>query len=276
MTRVVVTGGSGFLGRHVCRILASSFEVVPVSRRAVADIETTVVGNYMNAPDGDVLIHLAELNHRGRAEAAGESYRQLALSTLERLVAKPFSHVIYASSGAVYNDTALGPRRTQDPVTATDVYTRTKIDAEQIVVGARGTVLRLGNLFGPRMSPDTVVAVILDQVPGSGPLRVRDDRPVRDYLWVEDAAVGFFKVMTHPAGGVFNLGTGVGTSVRGLAESALRAVGESGRSVEATHPSGRRSTVVLDISKTRSDLDWQPSVTVDEGLRRLIATRTYT
>jgi nucleoside-diphosphate-sugar epimerase len=94
--------------------------------------------------------------------------------------------------------------------------------------------------------------------------------PVRDYLWVDDAAAGLVSLAAARRGGAFNLGTGVGTSVGELAGKALACAGETGRAVEASDAAGQPSYLVLDIADTTAQAGWSPRVALDDGLRRLM------
>jgi UDP-glucose 4-epimerase len=275
--KVVVTGASGFLGRSVFRRLSSTAgTIVPVSRRALPGI--VQVADYADAPEGDVLIHLAEAADRGAAERAGAVYEQEALARLSALLKKRYQHVIYASSAVLYGDQAHTARHPRDEVFVSDAYSRVKHRAELAVLDAAGgIVVRLSNLFGPGMSAENVMSTILEQVTSPGPVRVRDTGPVRDFLWSDDAADALVKMAGRTSTGIFNVGSGVGRSVGDVASLALRMSGQPDRLVVATHPSERNSHLVLDISDTVSTWQWSPATGLEEGMRRLLsATRPAT
>jgi len=272
---VVVTGASGFLGRAVVRHLrATGVTVVPVARRETP--EGVCVQHYSEAPAGDVLVHLAESADRGSAIRMGVAYEREAMTTLDALLAKGYGRVIYASSAALYGDQASDARRPGDEVYDADAYTRVKRHGEAGVLRhARGVAARLTNLYGPGMAAENVMNTILGQIPGSGPLYVRDGSPVRDFLWIDDAA----RLMTLMAGGdasgIFNVGSGKGTSIVDLATLALRIAGEQGRAVLSTRPEERFSRIVLDVSDTVSTWAWAPVTDLGEGLASLMRTARH-
>ena len=266
MTRIVVTGARGFVGASlVQRLRAQGHAVVALSRREGPGLQQ--VDDYAQAPDGDVLVHLAEEADRSRAAALGDAHVDAAAALLRSLVRRA-GHVIYGSSGVVYGDQGEPPFATDRPVEASDPYSASKIRNEGIALDAGATVLRFSNLFGRGMSPNNVLSDIARQLGGSGPLAVRDDTPVRDFLAVDEAAEAIAAAIERRPGGIVNVGSGVGLSVRELAEVALRAAGQSGRDIVATRPAGRRSVNVLDISGTAQVLGWKPQASPRVRLER--------
>lgn len=231
-----------------------------------------MVDQYSKTPGGDVLIHLAETSDRSVANANGDILEVNARQTLEYLLGKQFSRVIYCSSAVLYGDLSVSPHVETDPVYANDVYTRIKLASERMVLECGGSVARLSNLYGPGMARGTVLGTILDQLRQSGPLTVQTTSPVRDFLWIDDAAMALSRLVESRAGGIFNVGSGVGASIAELARTALDESGETGRPVVATQMDARSSFLVLDISKTAAALPWRPEVALREGLQRLINT----
>jgi len=269
MVTVVITGASGFVGRALTAYLTNSgLTAIPVSRHSLPGM--TRVQDYSQAPAGDFLIHLAEEPDRCKVNQLGDSYMLYASSMIKALSSRFHQRIIYASSGVVYGDENEGPCRVGMPVVATDVYSKSKLLNEQIVLDSGGAVVRLSNLFGDGMSTNNVMSDIIRQVPGTGPLRVRDDKPVRDYLHVLDAASAFGLLVKSTCCGIVNVGSGIGTSVRRLAELSLLAVRQDDREIIATEPSSRRSINILDISETTKLLDWSPAVSLKDQLAQLI------
>jgi nucleoside-diphosphate-sugar epimerase len=181
--------------------------------------------------------------------------------------------MIYASSGVVYGDADLGPFRVDSAVVDSDMYSHLKLSNEQVVLDAGGTVARISNLFGRGMAKTNVVSDIIGQIPGIGPMRIRDDRPVRDFLHVSDAAVALGRLIGGAHHGILNVGSGIGTSVRTLAEFALAAAGQGGREIISTAPASGSSTNVLEIAETTRALGWSPSRSLREWIFQLINDR---
>lgn len=266
---VTVTGASGFLGRAVVKELRSSgFGVLPVARSSGGDWNR--IPDYSGSPSADILIHLAEDSDRRRVNDEGEMYEAAANATFKALLAKGYRRVVYASSAAIYGDASQSPRMVSEAVAAADTYARAKLANETLALAHGGSVLRFSNLYGPGMSPANVVSAILRQVPGAGDLVLHDDSPVRDFLWIEDAAAAIAAAVSAGHTGLFNVGTGSGTSIGKLAEIALSLAGEEHREIRVDNPSDRISTLILDIGETTRRIGWRPVTSIGDGMERLI------
>lgn len=269
---VAVTGASGFIGAALVRALRRrGHHVTAVSRTARdgAPEGLVLVQDYRDTPPGALLFHLGESASMGDAEARGDvGVRERA--ELCQVLARRFQRLVYASSGVVYGDADERPRRVTDPVVAKGAYARGKLAAEAEVLARGGLVVRLANVYGPRMAQDTVVADVMRGARDAGPLRVRDTAPVRDFLWLDDCVDGLCALEATGKGGVFNLGSGVGTSIGELAELALALCGGQARGVVASQPSARRSTLVLDIEGTTNACGFRPRVDLRAGLSALL------
>ncbi|MBK7354716.1 MAG: NAD(P)-dependent oxidoreductase [Propionivibrio sp.] len=274
--KVVVTGASGFLAGYVLRALAlrEGVELAAVSRTCIP--QATLVPDYSHSPAGDVLIHLAENCDRAEVEEAGEAYEEGVNATLTALLAKGYSRVVYASSSVLYDGADLSMRSPEAAIRIVDAYTRIKRNSELAVLNSSGGVVgRLSNVYGPGMSEKNVLSTILRQLGNRDALEVMDTEPVRDFLWVEDAAEALVALAlndSRPAeyGSLFNLGSGVGTSIGNLARLALEVVGQSDRIVKARFPSPGPSSLVLDCSKTAAACGWEPRTSLRQGLASLL------
>jgi UDP-glucose 4-epimerase len=275
---LVVTGASGFLGRHVITCATrQGAAVVAVSRRQPhrsSAARSIVVSHYeeLEPPSANaVLIHLAETADVSTAEAAGHRHITQMHSTFARLLDQRWAHVVYASSAFVYGDASEHARRTDEPITPpVSPYALAKLGCEQLAFDAGGSAARLANLYGPGMPTNCAVGEILAQIPRHGPLWVRNDAPVRDFLWVGDAAAALVILAVQHAPGIFNLGTGIGTSVGNLARMALAAAGQNGRAVRAREPAGRCSCRVLDVAHTIAKIGWRAQVSLPHGLSHIL------
>lgn len=270
--KVIVTGASGFLGRAVVKELSrSSMDYIAVSRAHGNGLH--VVSDYSKTPAGDVLIHLAENNNRRQVNQIGKPYQNDIDQNLEDLLNKGFKKVIYASSGLIYGDADPKPHKETDPEEINDMYTATKKMAETRILGhSSGVAVRLSNLYGPGMSPFNVLSDILKQINLNKDLQITSGYPVRDFLWIDDAASALCKLVKHFDHGIINVSSSQGTSISGLAELTLQLTGAIGKQVicAQNNTDYKVSTIILDNTKAMNTLDWAPRVALSEGVSKLL------
>lgn len=277
--KVVITGASGFLGGYVLRLMATQqdIEVIAVTRRKIPS--WCSVADYSQSPTGDVLIHLAEDNDRAQVAKSGQEYEDKVLDTLAELLENGYRRVVYASSSVLYGDADIHAHSPKDPCKSEDAYTRIKRLSELAVLKLPdGIVVRLANIYGPGMSENNVMSAILRQIPGEGALEVMDTNPVRDFIWVEDVAEGIVALALGnlkevDESRIFNLGTGLGTSIGSVAELALEIATQPGRLVKAKHSTGRQSSLILDVSNTTFTCGWKPKTSLRQGLTHMLHIR---
>lgn len=263
--RIVVTGSSGFLAATLLRVLRrSGIEAIGVSRRPSPQ-STIVVTDYSQTPDGDVLVHFAQDNDRRRVNEGGEKLVAEAARELHALLAKRYGRVLYISSAAVYGDFDSRPRTVGDPVYAADAYVRMKLASESAVLASSHSIVaRVANAYGDGMSGGNVISTILRQLPGAGPMTVHDTAPIRDFVWADDVARALALMVRADPSGIFNIGTGVGTSIGDVARLALRLAGRADETVQG--PARGSSCLVLDCSSTCREFGWRPEVDLEQGL----------
>jgi UDP-glucose 4-epimerase len=203
------------------------------------------------------------------ANAGGEELEAAARHTLSALLSKGYCHVVYASSAVLYGDRWTTPRKINDPVTVTDIYTRIKRMSEISVLEHGGSVVRLSNLYGPGMAATNVLSHIFNQLGQDRTITMHTLDPVRDFLWIDDAVNALSILSEQQIAGVFNVGSGQGISIGELVGLAQQAAGTH-QSVSGLHTLDRPSHLVLDITATRQHLGWSPQTLLEVGVRKLM------
>ena len=280
--KIVITGASGFIGGHLIEHLSriANTEIVPLSRRGISKL--VQVSNYADAPDGDVLIHLAEDNNLESVANRGLTYEHEGLSTLRVLLAKKYGRIIYTSSSTLYGDKSVIPHGTEDDIFVNNPYTRIKSLSESAVLeNPNGMVVRLANVYGPLMSTNNVMSQILKQIPQQGDLEVGDVTPIRDFVWVRDVAEGismlaFMDFAEIGKSKMYNLGSGIGTSIGDLVFLTLELAGQPERRVMSKNRTRVMSSIILDCSETTNACGWTPRVSLRQGIASLLATSLKT
>ena len=296
---ILVTGASGFIGRHVAReLLAAGHTLTTLHRgdpltcpapdgraREVPHVRADALSDDVAeaARRADAIVHLAG---RGDVQASFREpldYNRLnALGTLTVLegARETGAHVVLASTQRVYR-TAREPLREDAPLAPTDPYAVSKLAAEQWCrmyseqLGVPTTVVRLFSVYGPgqvAQGTSGVVSIFLDHARRGEPLAIHAAQR-RDLTYVGDVARGIRLVLERPptdprSARVYNLATGVGTSLDELARAVCTVVGSRSAIIPPSAESVEGDRVA-DVTLVRDDLGFEPLVAVEEGLRRV-------
>lgn len=268
MISVAVTGASGMLGSAVCEKLRNiGMNTIPISRTPRSGFHG--VDNYANSPDCDVLIHLAESSDRYWVNQNILEYEPRALENVNKLVSRKYKKIVYASSALLYGDSSTKKCAVGDQIYANDGYTRVKKKLEEIVIDNGGIALRLTNVYGARMSPNNVISSILVQLIKDEPVVLRNASPVRDFVYVDDAAEAIVDAALKNIVGVLNVGSGIGTSIYDLARLILKLSDQDEKEIVSLSE-GTSSYLVADIDLTIKKLSWRPMTPLILGLDKII------
>jgi len=268
--KVVITGASGFIGRALCERLEqmTDYLVIPVTRSHDREGFYTV-NSYDETPLGDILVHLGEDPDRARVNNIGVTYQQETGEVVEKLIKQGYKKMIYCSSSVVYGDRGIEPYRENGETYPVDVYSKAKIENENRVLNSGGVVVRLSNVIGTGMAANNVLSDILNQLPNSSPLFVRNGKPIRDFVWLENAVQALVLLIRESVSGVFNVGTGVATSIHDLADMALKITGQGDRSINSMILDSDYSYNVINIEKMKRTLNWVPAVTLEHSIKNM-------
>ncbi len=304
MSKVLVTGGAGFIGSHVAdAYLAQGHQVwvvddlssgrrENVSPRAEfvrMDIGDPALDGLFRSVGGFDIVnhHAAQIDVRKSvADPAMDARINILglLNVLQNALKHGTSRVIFVSSGGVvYGEPDVRPTPETAPKGPFSPYGVTKLSAEYYlhyyhrVHGLEYAAVRYSNVYGPRQDPHGeagVVAIFSERLLEGRALTIfGDGEQTRDYVYVGDVVAANLVLTTaelKPATGIddrgFNVGTGVETSVNQLAEEMMAV---AGRRVEVGHAPARPGELLhssLDASRLRT-LGWAPRTSLAQGLR---------
>ncbi|HLW45754.1 MAG TPA: UDP-glucuronic acid decarboxylase family protein, partial [Acidimicrobiales bacterium] len=302
--RVVVAGGAGFLGSHLCeRLVARGDEVV-----CVDDLSTGSEGNLVHL-EGEPRFSLvvADVSTAVPVEgsvdavcnlaspASPPAYLERPLETLAvgsegtrrllELAERSGARFLLASTSEVYGDPEVNPqpesyRGNVDPVGPRSVYDEAKRFAEALTMAshrARGVdvgIARIFNTYGPRLSPGDgrVVSNFCMQALGGAPLTVYGDgTQTRSLCYVDDLVGGLVALLDARITGPVNIGNPDERTVAELAAKVLEVTGSSSLIEHRPLPVDDPRRRCPDITLARSELGWAPKVSLDEGLDRTVA-----
>ncbi|HEX5414025.1 MAG TPA: NAD(P)-dependent oxidoreductase [Chloroflexota bacterium] len=280
---VLVTGGSGFIGKHLVSYLRErGFLVRTFGRRPLGPDTEHVPGdirdNLADAARGcSCVVHLAGLSDASVSMRSPAEFASVnVLGTIRALEAAREHNAAFvlASSQRVYRPAAW--RIAEDaPLGPIDPYGETKRQAEAWteqfarLSDVRATILRLFSVYGPGQVPGQgsgVVAIFLHAARQGQPLRVRA-RQFRDFVDVRDVCRAIELAVERPADGVriCNVGTGQATSIADLAEMVREVVGRPVPLVLDMTPGAE--SYVADPRYAAAELEFESRITLAEGLR---------
>jgi nucleoside-diphosphate-sugar epimerase len=301
--RVLVTGGAGFVGNNLVRRLLREGARVTVlddlftgRRENLPETGFTFVeGSVCDPPlvehlvaENEIVFHAAARNIVVSTRNPKDDFETNIGGTLNVLLAAratgTVERMIYTSSTSVYGNPRYLPVNEDDHLSLLTPYAVSKLSGEHYCTafyesyGLPTTAVRYSNIFGPGQDPANpycgVVAKFVEALfEGQPPTIHGDGNQTRDFTFIDDAVDATVMAATseRALGEVFNVGTGVETSVNQLAAVLIRLIGAA---VVPTH-SNRRDVDnirrrVVNIEKTRRALRWVPEVTLEEGLRRTV------
>jgi UDP-glucose 4-epimerase len=292
--RVIVTGGAGFIGSHVVDALLARGDEVHVldnlttgARENVdsaaifqeGDIRTDA-GGIFDVVRPDVCFHLAAQADVGTSVARPDYDAEVnVLGTVRVLEAarKHGTQIVFSSTGGAIYGECDGPAGEDAPRRPISPYGIAKLACEEYLAGwnrLHGTehvVLRFANVYGPRQLSRLeggVVAIFLDRLASGTPCEIfGDGEQTRDFVYVGDVVSGVLAAAGHD-GGIFNIGTGVASSVNTLYDACAATVGSDARPEHRDPRAGDLQHSVVDPGRAQRELGWRPSETLTSGLRR--------
>jgi UDP-glucose 4-epimerase len=290
--RAVVTGGAGFIGSNVVdALLGRGDEVHVLDDLSRGKRENVAAGAKLHEGDirrdaaalfaevqPDVCFHLAaQIDVRVSVERPDVDADVNVVGTLQVLEAarEHDTKLVFSSTGGAIYGECDGPAPEDHPRAPLAPYGVSKLAAEEYIAaynrlyGDTHVSLRYGNVYGPRQDPHGeagVVAIFMNALrDGKTPRIYGDGSQTRDYVFVGDVVAATLAAVEHD-GGVFNVGTGVETSVLDLYERIQRAAGIERPAEHADPRPGELQRSVLDPSLAERDLGWKPTRSLDEGL----------
>lgn len=281
---VIVSGSEGFVGKLlVKRLEALDIKVLPIDSKTNIDLmDWPALKDLDGAEDSSAVFHLAGITYVPYAwENPREVYETNVLSTLNLLElcrTKKIKKFIFISS-YVYGRPQYQPIDENHPLDPFNPYARSKIISEELCrgfgkdYGLQVVILRPFNLFGPGQNQKFLIPSICRQIIENKHVILEDPRPKRDFLYVDDMVDALIDSLNFNGSAleIFNLGSGKSHSVSEVVEQAISV---SGIKVDVEFQSASRMNEVMDtqadISKAKKMLNWEPTISLQEGLGRIL------
>jgi UDP-glucose 4-epimerase len=301
MAKILVTGGAGFIGSHVVDLFISKgYEVVivddlstgrvsnlnPAAKFYKMDIRNPKLRDVFDAERPDYISHhAAQMDvRRSVAQPLFDADVNILGSINVIECAKEFNvkHFVYISSGgAAYGEPETLPCDEAHPINPICQYGASKHTVEHYLYmyhvnyGMEYTVLRYPNVFGPRQDPHGeagVVAIFTGKMLLSEPVTINGDgEQTRDFVFVRDCAFGNYLAVTvaHPSG-IYNLGWGRPTSINEIFTNLAVITNYGQPAAYGPAKVGETRHIYLNADKAKRDLDWAPTISLEDGLRETV------
>jgi len=297
MSKILVTGGAGFIGSHIVDLcVEAGHEVIAVDDLSTGfrrnlnpkadfiemDIRSAELDGVFGQVRPDFVTHLAAQMdvRRSLKEPLFDAEVNIlgSINLLECCARHNVKKIIYASTGgAIYGNPEKLPASEASPALPLCHYGVSKYTVEHYIRlysglhGLRYTVLRFPNVYGPRQNPHgeagvcaILVALMLD---GKRPTLYGFGEPLRDYVFVRDIARASILALDRGDGETVNLGSGLGTSVREIFDILKDLLGfEQDPILKPLRP-GEVDRIYTTGDRAAEILNWKPEVDLREGLR---------
>lgn len=294
--KILVTGGAGFIGSHVAEHFIGEGHEVHIA-------DNLSSGSAANIPDG-ARFHAVDLRHAAfprliEKEQFPAIVHHAAQLDVRRSVADPvfdadvnilgflrmmecgrrngLERIVFASTGgAIYGETDELPQDEANTLQPESPYGIAKLATEKYlyfyeqVHGIKPVILRYANVYGPRQGAygeAGVIAIFIKKIlAGETPIVFGDGEQTRDYVFVGDVVKANHLALDSPAGGTYNIGTGVETSVNRLLAMLQQALGQSFSATYAEERPGEVRRSALSYAAARLNLGWEPETDLARGI----------
>jgi nucleoside-diphosphate-sugar epimerase len=293
MSRVLITGATGFIGGHcILPLLAKGFEVHAISSEPNENQSADVVWHQVNLLDLDTiakqiasvqpthLLHLAWYVLPGKASSAIESFYwvQASLELLKQFHEQGGERVIFVGSDAEYDSNygyyseAFTPRNPHTFYGVCKNSLFSLFEAYTHKTGLSGAWARFFNPYGPNEHPQRLVPTAICSLLDREPARCSHGQQIRDFLYVEDGADALVSLLNSSIAGAINIASGQPTALKTVISTIARKLdGEDLVLLGAIPPRPNETPlIVADISRLTNELGWQPKYSLDTGLDKTI------
>ena len=303
MARVVVLGGAGFLGSHLCdALLRRGDEVVAVdnfctgSKDNIKHLASTTSFSLIDADicDGIPVAGKVDLIFNFASPASPKQYLKMPLETLRvgsvgtenaiKLALQNSARLIMASTSEVYGDPLENPQSETyfgnvNPFGLRSCYDEAKRFSEALLMAHHRTsklnlgIVRIFNTYGPRLDPDDgrVVSTIIMQAIVNHDVTIHGDgSQTRSFCYVDDLIRGIIALADSSEVGPINLGNNIEITVSKLAEIVLKLCGSKSKVVFTQAMEDDPQQRCPDLAQAKDKLGWEPQVPVEDGLKKTI------
>src|SRR5210317_1788640 len=304
MKRILITGGAGFLGSHLCdRFIKEGYKVIAMDNLITGDMKNIEhlmplenfefyhhdVSKYIHIPGKlDYILHFA-------SPASPIDYLKIPIPTLKvgslathnclGLALAKGARMLIASTSEVYGDPLVHPQNEDywgnvNPVGPRGVYDEAKRFQEAMTMayhtfhGLETRIVRIFNTYGPRMrlNDGRVLPAFMGQALRGEDLTVfGDGSQTRSFCYVDDLIEGIYRLLLSDCVDPVNIGNPMEITIREFADEIIQLTGTTQKVIYKDFPLDDPKQRQPDISKAKSILEWEPKVMREDGLDRTYA-----
>ncbi|MCH8049131.1 GDP-mannose 4,6-dehydratase [Patescibacteria group bacterium] len=296
LKRVLIIGGSGFIGSHIVDALAERAERITVidsaksrwknkaAKYKIMDLRDEKLHKIFAKEKPDTVFHLAA--HIHDRESIEEPVKNAEVNIIGSLnvfeAARRYltGRLIFASTGVVYGHQDTFPIEEEALPRPLTPYAVSKLTGErylnfyQNVYNLPYVALRLGNVYGPRQDTSAesgAIGIFATQLMKGEQAYINNDGlTTRDYVYIDDVVRAFIIAAESDYIGVLNIGTGRETSTNSIFELTRQTVGVQAAPEYREEIKDVVKRIALDANKARAELRWEPTVSVEEGVEKTV------
>jgi len=302
--KYVVTGGAGFIGSHITKMLVKQNHNVTVidnlytgkekNLESIKDGIVFVKGSILDnellediTEDVDGVFHQAALASVQDSFVKPDEYNDVNVNGTEnilRLAKKNNFKIVYASSSSIYGNPKRIPIKESDDKNPINPYAETKLKKEELAVkyskmGVKVIGLRYFNVFGEGQSKEYagVLKLFLERIRNELPPKINGDgTQFRDFVYVEDVVEANIMSMESKIDHeFFNVGTNTSITILDLAKSIIKFSGLNIEPIFGPELQGDVKETIADINLIKEKIGWEPKVMLEEWLKEIVSLKKF-